>query len=126
MTYRSVHLARPGALVAVALALCVAAAGCGKQARVLVKRPVIPIEICRRIHDEGYSPCRGEFDVGRLIGLRLPAARDLARQHGYVVRRVAPLAPHELPTADLAFNRIDVECNAPTEDAIVVRYVERG
>jgi hypothetical protein len=113
-------------ILAALLLIASAMSGCGKSSIVAVKRPAIAINVCQNVHDEGYDPCPGLFDVGRIIGLRLPAAEKLAESHGYKVRSVAPLGEHEALTADFESNRLDVECDSTSRDCIVVRYVERG
>jgi hypothetical protein len=113
----------------IAALLCVAlgVAGCGKDGIALVKRPVLPIFLCRLTFDHHPNPpCRHRFDAGQLISLRLSAANHLAAAHGYSIRRVAPLTRGEALTADLQLDRIDVECAEAAEDCIVVRIVEQG
>jgi hypothetical protein len=74
----------------------------GKDGTVVVKRPVLPIYLCRLTFD-GHSnaPCRHRFNAGQMISLRLNAANTVVEAHGYSVRRVAPLARGEALTADL-------------------------
>jgi hypothetical protein len=61
-----------------------------------------------------------------LLGLKLSAAEKLAERHGLTVRRVKPLRSDELLTADVSFNRLDVETAAPNDDSVVLRIVSRG
>ena len=95
--------------------LMLALVGCGKDSVVVVKRPVVPIYICRNLVTVGRAhmptgilglsePCEGRFDAGQLIGMKLEAAGHLARAHGFALRQVAPLGKDEELTAD--FNLI--------------------
>src|SRR5437870_935445 len=52
-------------------------ADCGKGALAIVKRPVILIPVC---HGPRGAPC-GRFDAGPMIGMKLDAARRLAKTY---------------------------------------------
>jgi hypothetical protein len=95
---------------------------CGKGAVAIVKRPVIPIHFC---NGPRGTPC-GRFDAGPMIGMKLNAARRLAKTYGFTVRRVAPLRKDEGVLLDAESNRIDVECNAPSDNSFVVRIMGLG
>jgi hypothetical protein len=111
---------------AAALALAVfVLAGCGKSGIVAVRRPLEEIRVCDNLSNSEWG-CRHEFDAGSLVAMSLPAARELAHRHGYIVRRVAPLARKEAVPTGLKKDRIDVETNAPRSDSMVVRFVGKG
>jgi hypothetical protein len=102
----------------------VLAIGCGKADVAIVKRPLLPIEVCENV--PGKYGCRHEIDAGKLIGLSLAQAERFAAKHGFVVRRLAPIRANELPTMDLQPNRLDVECDGLSPGSIVTRFVQRG
>jgi hypothetical protein len=114
-----------GARVVIVLAMGAGLTGCGKTGIVTVRRPLGEIRVCDNLTNAEWG-CRHEFDVGSLVGMNLPDARDLARQHGYIIRRVAPVTTRDVLLNDFRKDRIDVETDAAREDSTVVRFVEKG
>jgi hypothetical protein len=122
---RSCASSKGGSGAAALLLAALALAGCGKSSIVTVRRPLGTIRVCDNLSSSEWG-CRHEFDAGALVAMSLPDARRLAKAHGYVVRRVAPLKHGEALTGDFRKDRIDVETDAPGEDSTVVRFVEKG
>jgi hypothetical protein len=130
-------------LRAIVIVAVVALAGCGKSSQTarcptgwtcyapaertrhlaVVQRPNYPLRECVQ-HVLSETPCA--FDARALLGLKLLAAETLAKRHGLTVRRVKPLRGDEALTADLSYNRLDVETVAPNDDSVVLRIVGRG
>jgi hypothetical protein len=108
-----------------ALVVALALAGCGKSDIVAVKQPLLPIYVCSGL---GYRSqrCAQKFNAGLLIGLRLSRAERLAKTHGYVVQREAPVAGGFMSGLMYLSNRIDVECNDTSRDCVVVRIIGKG
>lgn len=116
---------RGGSAAAALLLAVLAFASCGKSSIVTVRRPLEAIRVCDNLTDSEWG-CRHEFDAASLVAMSLPDAKRLAKAHGYVVRRVAPLLEHEMLMRDFRKDRIDVETDAAREDSTVLRFVEKG
>jgi hypothetical protein len=58
--------------------------------------------------------------------MKLPDAARLAKAHGYVVRRVAPLKADEGLAGEFHSDQIDVETDSTGEDNAVVWFVGKG
>jgi hypothetical protein len=110
----------------VVAALVLAVAGCGKSNIVAVRRPVLPIYYCLGRDEHAGEHCRGEFNAALLIGLTLAKASSLAKSHGYVVRREAPVRGWFFDDLVNSSNRIDVECNDASDNCVVVRIIGTG
>jgi hypothetical protein len=108
-----------------AVVLWLGLSGCGKSGVVVVKRPAVVIYACDgRAGQKGRGEhCRGPFDAGRLVGLRMKDAERLAEVNGFTVRCENP---GEAANDELDFYRIDVECSENSKDGIITRVKGRG
>ena len=85
-----------------------------------------PFYVCRNDPRKTDRICVDRFNAARLVGLRLAAAERLAAQHGYVLRRAAPLRKGEYLRMDYESDRVEVETSAPNDESTIIRIIGRG